>query len=747
MNLSQRSILARTFVLLLLTVISAAATAFPLQLTYVGRLVGSDGKPMTGPVNLSAAFYRAAEGGDSLTEQPYSFNAVTLKKGMFEINITLDATDMNTIFNGTDDVYIQITDTSHSVAYPRQKYNVVPYALKVPVDNTSIVYDDSGNLSVAQLSELKLKASETAVVHLKPSATAADGTTFTLPSSAQAGLFLTTDASGNLSWGSPGVTSSGIADNSITTAKLVDANVTDAKIDTVSASKLTGALPAISGANLTALPATLPAASGANLTNLNGSNISSGTVPSARLDTGATANKIVQLDGSGKLPAVDGSQLTGLSSIAVTGVTAGTGLTGGGTSGSVTLNVDVGTAAGKIIQSAAGNKLPVIDGSNLTNLTAANLSGALPAISGASLTSIPAGNLTGTLPNGVFPATLPAASAANLTSIPAANLTGTLPNGVFPATLPAASAANLTSVPAANLTGTLPDATFPATLPATSGANLTSLNGSNIASGTVPVARLDTGTTANKIVLLNGSAQIPAIDGSLLTSLSSTNLNFRNGFVLFDDFMTGALSATGLAGNGDLGWVYTFNGTNIWQPQIATTTYANHPGLYRCTAGAAGNYAALSLGKVANGSVFLNATQSGTITMEYSMAVPASGVNTGTLYFGLGDAVTTAPTIGAYFLVTVAATSNYKGCTGNNCATTTGATNLADAAFHTYTITITDNTSVDFKVDGASITGSPIVGLPGAAVFPVIRCAWSAGTGPNIDLDYFKYTQVFKVAR
>ena len=54
-------------------------------------------------------------------------------------------------------------------------------------------------------------------------------------------------------------------DNSVSTAKIVDSNVTtakinnlavtDAKINTVAASKLTGALPAISGANLTNLPA------------------------------------------------------------------------------------------------------------------------------------------------------------------------------------------------------------------------------------------------------------------------------------------------------------------------------------------------------------------------------------------------------------------------------------------------------------------------------------------------------------
>ena len=44
-------------------------------------------------------------------------------------------------------------------------------------------------------------------------------------------------------------------DNSVSTVKINNSAVTDAKIATVSASKLTGALPAISGANLTNLPA------------------------------------------------------------------------------------------------------------------------------------------------------------------------------------------------------------------------------------------------------------------------------------------------------------------------------------------------------------------------------------------------------------------------------------------------------------------------------------------------------------
>jgi hypothetical protein len=91
---------------------------------------------------------------------------------------------------------------------------------------------------------------------------------------------------------------------------------------------------------------------------------------------------------------------------------------------------------------------------------------------------------------------------------------------------------HISGLAATKLTGTIADARFPATLPAASGVNLTALNATNIGSGTVPTARLGSGT-ASSSTFLRGDQTYAAAGGgwafvSAATASSSSSLSFTN---------------------------------------------------------------------------------------------------------------------------------------------------------------------------------------------------------------------------
>ena len=133
--------------------------------------------------------------------------------------------------------------------------------------------------------------------------------------------------------------------------------------------------------------------------------------------------------------------------------------------------------------------------------------------------------------------------------------------GVVTATSFTGSGANLTSLPASQLTGTVDEArksTLTASklsgaLPAISGANLTNLDASDLASGTVPTARLGSGT-ANSSTFLRGDSTFAAVTSTTINNNADNRV------------ITGSGSANTLEGESTL----TYDGNYLTQTTNAS---------------------------------------------------------------------------------------------------------------------------------------------------------------------------------
>jgi hypothetical protein len=111
----------------------------------------------------------------------------------------------------------------------------------------------------------------------------------------------------------------------------------------------------------------LPVVSGALVTNLNADNITSGTFN--------IANKLVQLDSIGRLPALSGNLLTTLNASNISGGT----LADARLSAQVTVQGNTFNGASQLVQLDGTSRLPASNGSLVTNLNASAInSGTLP---------------------------------------------------------------------------------------------------------------------------------------------------------------------------------------------------------------------------------------------------------------------------------------------------------------------------------------------------------------------------------